>query len=395
MNKIFEIKYWLLYLTVFTLPMFTRLNNIFLGLFIFLSIMTFFTGRNSIKTKRFLMLWPIWIFFPLAVIGSINGSEGLTFITGLERYWSFFLVPLAFSMDTTFFKKRRRHVFFALLFGCLATLLICYLNLVYEMVLKKEPLNNFFTWRHVGYRFTEIADSHPTYLGLFLVVSILFLIQDRIMDINLRLILLIFLFFGLFQLADRMALLLFILFLVFFLVKRAKEYRNQLFILILGMVACAVVFNHLGSEYMKKRLFSKESVVDVNRFNRWIVSYEIFKEHPIMGTGFYKIEDLRAEKYIEHDFYLANRLDLNAHNQFLEYLSRNGLIGGFAYVIALTFLLLLSMYRRDYLFSFIFFAFIMANMTESMLVRIKGIEFFALFSCLFLNSKLNNTKKET
>jgi O-antigen ligase len=89
---------------------------------------------------------------------------------------------------------------------------------------------------------------------------------------------------------------------------------------------------------------------------------------------------------------MAAASEFNAHNQFLEYLSTNGAIGGFVYIATLGFLLLLSIYKRDTLFTLIFLLFILANLTESMMVRIKGIEFYAIFTLLFLCGKRHETE---
>ena len=352
-----------------------------------MALIELFLNHKKVEWKSIFIFLPVIVFFGLSVMGAFYGSTIVEGLKNLERYWSFLLIPIAFMYDRKFYSDKSNSIFLGLVWGCVFTLLVCYINLFYEMMVHNEPLKEFFGSQHVGHDFTNIADSHPTYLSLFVVTSILFLIQEKTMAINLKLLILFFLFFGLFQLANRMALLLFLMFLAFFILKRTKEYRHQLFILILGILLCSVLFNQYGSEYMKDRLFSKEALMDEKRFDRWLVSYEIFKENPFMGTGFEKIDGIRRGKYEKYGFKFANKYDLNAHNQFLEYLSRNGAFGGFTYAISIAFLFLLSIYKRDYLFSFLFFAFAMANFTESMLVRIKGIEYFAIFCSLFLCSE--------
>jgi len=376
---------WFLYLTVFTLPIFMRLNNILLIAFIVFGALQFFVEPRKFKPKHFLSAWPVWSFFVLAVLGSFYASESFgNGFKNLERYWSFLLVPFVFMQSKSQFDDKRQQIFMSLVLGCVATLFICYGNVVYEMLVGNEPFSFFFRWRHIGHQFTEIADTHPTYLGIFIVTSILFLVQDKRTNPNLKYPIMVFLIFGLFQLASRMALVLLILFILYFFLLHIKRYKTQITLLILGLVACFVLFNKVGSDYMKSRLFSKESIADDKRFQRWEASYQIFKENPFFGVGYTHVEEIRNQKYKEFGFKEAARQDLNAHNQLLEYLSRNGALGGFVYVTVVFFLLLFSIYRKDYLFTFIFSAFILANLTESMLVRIKGIEYFSIFTSLFL-----------
>lgn len=384
-GSVFKWKYWLLYLSVFTLPMFMRLNNILLFAFILLGTLEIIMNHKKYLANHFLRAWPVWTFFVLAILGSFYGSEdiGIGF-KNLERYWSFFLVPFVFVHGMVQYETKREQIFMSLVLGCVVTLLICYGNVVYEMIVGNEPLDYFFRWRHIGHQFTEIADTHPTYLGIFIVTSVLFMIQDKRINAKLKYPIMVFLIFGLFQLASRMALLLIVVFILYFFLLYLKKYKAQIALLILGLIACSLLFNKLGSDYMKSRLFSKESIADDKRFQRWEASYQIFKENPFLGVGYTKIEEIRNNKYKQFGFNQAARQDLNAHNQLLEYLSRNGALGGFVYIISVFFLFLYSIYRKDYLFTFVFFAFILANLTESMMVRIKGIEYFAIFTSLFL-----------
>ena len=84
----------------------------------------------------------------------------------------------------------------------------------------------------------------------------------------------------------------------------------------------------------------------------------------------------------------------NAHNQFMEYLSINGVLGGLIYIFVFLILIFYTIKTKDYLFLFVFFTFFIANITESMMVRIKGIEYFALFASLFLSKFKNQLGRE-
>jgi len=361
-----------------------RLNNILLGLFLAVSLVHSILILRSFNIKAIVSRgWPILVFFLLAVMATWHDWDASSF-KFLEKYWSFLLVPMAILSDHKEFHSRGTYIFYALVLGCTATLLICYGNLSYELITQNQALDEFFSWQHVGHQFTAIADTHPTYLGLFIVTSILFLIQEERMNRLLKFGLFLFMLMGLFQLANRMVILLFAIFFLFLITTRITEYRQQLIGLVLSVLICAALFVTIGREYMEDRIFSKETVTDTRRIERWQISYEIFKEHPLTGAGFREVRELRREKYRENNYPLSAESDYNAHNQMLEYLSTNGAIGGFVYVFSLTFLFLMSIVRREGLYTFIFLIFILANFTESTMVRIKGIEFFALFTSLFM-----------
>ena len=385
-KKMSKYKFWLFYLVVFTLPMYTRVNNVLLALFIGIGLVEIFVERKKLDVRLFLFKsWPILGFFALSILASFREFD-LQALKFLENHWSLLLVPVVMLNDNHGYFVRRRKAFLALLFGSTTTLLICNGYYIIEMLNEGQVITKWFNWRHFGHEFTMIADTHPTYLGLFVFTSILFLIQDNKFPRIPRAILIVFLLFGLLQLTSKMALLLFLLFLLYVGIYNIKKQRQRSVTSTIGLLICALIFLLYGGDFMKGRLFFVDAILDEKRIDRWEVSYEIFRENPVIGTGYSKIDEVRKEKYLKGDYSLAAENELNAHNQFLEYLSVAGALGGFVYAVALAFLFFLSIERKDHLFTFVFFAFILANVTESMMVRIKGIEYYAIFSSLFLCS---------
>ena len=383
---IFKYKSWLFYLVIFTLPMYTRLNNILLAIFIGLGLIEIFTGRKKLDVRHFLFTsWPVLGFFALSILASFRTFD-LQALKYLENHWSLLLIPIVMLSDSQEFFLKRRQAFLALLWGSIVTLLICNVNYLITGFSNGTPNFKWFEWSNFGHEFTAVADTHPTYLSLFVFTSILFLIQDNKLSKWARAILIVFLLFGLLQLTSNMALLLFILFLLYVVVYNFKRQNQQSLATIFGLLAWAFVFLFYAGNFTKGKLFFVDTILDEKRIERWEVSYEIFRENPILGVGYSNIEGVRKEKYLEGSYALAAENELNAHNQFLEYLSVTGAVGGFVYAVALAFLFLLSIHRKDHLFTFVFFAFILANLAESMMVRIKGIEYYAIFAALFLCS---------
>src|SRR5690606_34810051 len=155
--------------------MYTLLNNILLGIFIILCLCEGdFAKKKGALQLNFKWAIPIIAFFFLALMASMVNYSG-HFFKHIEKYWSFLLLPLVFFSQENFYFKYKELIFKGLLTGCIATLLICYLNVFYEIYTKDQPLYYFFTWGHLNLRFTDVADTHPAYLGLFLVTSTLYL----------------------------------------------------------------------------------------------------------------------------------------------------------------------------------------------------------------------------
>lgn len=383
---IFKYKSWLFYLVVFTLPMYTKINNVLLVVFVVLDLIEFAFNKRRIKNiKQFFVGWPIVAFFMLSLLASLRTFD-IQALKFLESHWSLLFIPFVMLTNAHEYHSRRREIFLALLTGTTLTILICNVNHVHMMISNGISFDKWLNGEFLGQEFTNIADTQPAYLGLFVVTSILFLIQDKVIIKWLKYVLLGILLIGLFQLTSKIALLLFLIFLLYMVSFNLKKQKQQSIVLISGLFICAFVFIVYGAKYMKGQLFFVDSFLDEKRIERWEVSYEIFKENPLIGVGYANIDEVRMEKYVKGNYSLAAENELNAHNQFLEYLSIDGAIGGFVYAIALAFLFFLSIERKDHLFTFVVFAFILSNLTESMMVRIKGIEYFSIFASLFLCS---------
>lgn len=385
--------YHLLFLVCFTLPMYIRLNSIILGLFIILSIITSFNKNHKSKPYFLKVYIPVLVFFALALIGSLIGEDP-SYFKSLEKYWSFLLVPIAFWLINLNSIKLKHYAFYGLITGCIATLLICYINAIYEIIAYQEPISYFLRWRHLSHRFTLIADTHPAYLGLFICTSTFYLLFNaKKLNNILKIIILVFFFFGMLQLASRLAL---FIFLIIFLIYILSLFKTNLKFAIVGTLIvsiASILYFSKGSYYLNQRLLSSESVTSDSRFERLDVYFEIFDENLLFGTGLKSIDKIRINKYKQYNQSLAADKNYNAHNQFVEYLALNGIVGGIVYMGVFIYLIMMSIKDRNYLFIFIITAFFVANLTESMLVRIKGIEYFSVFISLFLKNRF--IKKST
>ncbi|WP_274476460.1 O-antigen ligase family protein [Mangrovimonas aestuarii] len=375
----------IIFLVALTLPMYTGINNLLLGLFVIVSIFVFFLKDRTSRVETPLKFFtPVLLFFLLAVLASLNNS-GLHFLKHLEKYWSFLLVPLAFSSLRSEVYRIESSLFKGLVFGSAVTLLICYGNVVYEMIVNSEPLPYFLRWRHLGHDFVRVADTHPAYLGLFICTATYYLLfHENKLNKTLKITLLILFSLGMLQLVSRMALFIYILVFGLYLLKNISKYKKQLIAIFLFIATGTALFFYYGSAYLKDRLFSTESVEGDSRFERLRVSYDIFKEHPFWGVGFDSVDEVRVEKYTNYGYIVAAHREYNAHNQFMEYLSINGVLGGTVYLGVFTFLIIFAVRKKEYLFLFIIVSFFLANLTESMMVRIKGIEYFSLFLAFFI-----------
>jgi O-antigen ligase len=358
--------------------MYTKVNNFFLALFIILGLIELIVKKKVVNGFGFFVRsWPIISFFVLSVLASFREYKISEFLF-LEKHLSLLFVPIVIlAKNRLVYHGRRDKIFTFLVLGTVTTLLLC--NIYF--FLSKGIINPINIDVH---EFTKIADTHPTYLGLFIISSIFYLLQAKKIKKPVKAILILFLTYGLIQLVKDITLFLLAFFLIYVLVSYLESHvvRNVLLLFVLGI--CLSIANMNLEKYLNNNLFSVNTILDDKRIDRWQVSFEIFQENPIYGVGFNDIKNKRKTKYIKGDYELAAANNLNAHNQFLEYLSVNGALGGIFYVSSMGFLFFLAIARKDYLYTFLFLAFILSNITESMMVRIKGIEYFAIFASLFI-----------
>ena len=394
MKLISRAKNFVFYAVLFTLPMYMRLNNVFLVAFFALFLLE---GDLIYKWKQlkkhYKLMLPLFALFALAILAALNHPVK-SVDRYLEMYWSFFAIPIVIITSKDYDGEKGKQVFLSLLLGCIGTLLICYGNVVYEMIVGKEPLHYFLRHRHLNHEFTEIADTHPAYLGLFMICSTAYLLFNSTLKKNWKVIVIVFFAFAMIQLASRMAMVGFTLVILLFAFLRLKKYWKQM--LVGGTIAaiCGILLFLSASEFLRDRLVNTENFENDKRFSRNIVSLELFKEYPLFGVGFGRKDLLRKEKYEAYGFTVASENKYNAHNQYLEYLSVNGIIGGMVFIVIAVYLLHRSWKHKSTFFFLVFLTFFMANTTESMLVRIKGVEFFAITVSLLATTTMKLKENE-
>jgi len=79
--------------------------------------------------------------------------------------------------------------------------------------------------------------------------------------------------------------------------------------------------------------------------------------------------------------------DLNAHNQFLEVLLENGLIGLVIFLGILGYMIFIAVSERNLVYGLFILMILIFFSFESALNRLAGITFFSLFSFLLIHIK--------
>ena len=124
------------------------------------------------------------------------------------------------------------------------------------------------------------------------------------------------------------------------------------------------------------------------RLAAWQCGWELFKQYPIAGTGLGDKKAKLLEKYKEKNFIIGLRTKRNVHNNYLDLLLSNGIIGLALFLIAWYILPIREMIlTRDYLSLLMMTTFFVAMITEVYLDRSFGGMMFGYFVPLLLIDK--------
>ena len=265
-------------------------------------------------------------------------------------------------------------------------------------------------WEQLVYfSFTEDIYAHPVYFSLFVVVSQVFLLDNRHGFSRLKFILLS-IFFALFILLaqSKTGILLFgaiiIIDFTVHLFSRGKRVQA-----LMASVVMISFFILLGGKSRVSEILNKPFSVEIGtqledgvhqRKWLWLKATGQWKDSPILGYGLGSQRNLfawRVEKEILETKELSSShikaakviSKLNLHNQYLQYLYEAGLLGiavlftAFGYQIWNASLVKFDASGKALLIFMIFLA------TENLLDRQMGIYFYALVLTCLMESKLS------
>ncbi|MEZ4829754.1 MAG: O-antigen ligase family protein [Bacteroidia bacterium] len=324
-----------------------------------------------------------------------------------EPAWKSLIVKLPilfFPFVTVTAQKLTRKSFSLILRAFIAAGLIagtvCVTSALYENYTTGAvfPDPYFFTY----YQFSAYIFLHPTYFSLFLNLAILalgWLWYDRkthgesVYPLR-NFVQMVFLLGLVLLLSARMQIFI-ILILGFAMLVYVFYLRNRLWqgmgfsvaagLIILGFVfanpANQARFHDLwvsGKNYTGKIEHSGKAV----RLFIWDNAVELISAHPWLGVGTGDSLDELAESYQEEGFTYGYKNRMNAHNQYLETAIALGLVGGLYLISCFVLSAGFAIRSKNYLYLGFVILFALSCLTESLLSRQLGVNFYACFNAL-------------
>ncbi|MBW2937248.1 O-antigen ligase family protein [Aureisphaera sp. CAU 1614] len=325
----------------------------------------------------------------ISVLGSFYTSNPDGAFKDIGRLFPLALLVPVIIYNTHFFTNLLKKLLYSLALGCLISALVCWGLSLYEIWQTNGTIGDLFSQAYAYHFLSERVGIHTPYLGLFVAVSLFFLIlegfhrKSKQHSLAIALWALV-LFFFLINLLARTALFTVISGALVFFIYHRKYFALFLItslIASLGMLAYYQDENFLRDRIFKSiNIFEEQTIFSKkdDRFSRYSASIEVFKKFPLFGPGTAGEDIYRKEVYFKNRDSEAYNDNYNAHNQFLEYLSTYGIMGGLVFIMILYLLCKEGVARKDSFTLFLVYSFVVASITESILERSWGLSFYIL-----------------
>jgi O-antigen ligase len=401
---------WSLYLMVGTFPLGLFLNNLFATVFLIAFGIFMLINQRLIhpgaKTSKWLLFIVFSIPFLLTLLGSFyspNPSGALKMI-GKITPLLFFAFYAVFHKE--WFEEKIKPAFCFLMYGCLLSAILSWGLSVYEINKMNLPLSVLFTQEFAYHNLAEKLGVHTPYLALFINAALGFIVysfydKSSILSKPLLWISFVILTVFLFNLMARNAIFSLLFFGFIFLILKRHYIYLLLFITILSGLTIYIFtteknfwrdrFIYSINIFEEQNIFSKKD----DRFSRWKASYAVFEQFPLLGTGTGAIDSFRKEQYFINLDSEAYNENYNSHNQFMEYLSTYGIVGALSFLVLFVYLIKATARKHSFFLMFLTGCFLLAMITESILVRSWGVMYygFLLIVLLSWNQNIHSLEK--
>lgn len=310
------------------------------------------------------------------------------------------LFPLLFCFNSFDFKKYRPQLLLAFALGCTATILYLYTDAFLTMRYYKLPLSSIISPGFTNHNFSQPLDMHATFFSLQIALSLVYLLSklisqrlsptDRIVFSTCCAVLVM----GIIQLSSKSVFV--VLFLVinvafpYFLLQGA---RRKQYVMVSVFISCIAIIGIFNSHTFKDRYWSqlKEDLSPSfagqtvePRIERWKIAAEIIIQSPVIGHGAGSEIALLREKYFGKKYFSSYLHRLNAHNEYLSFLIKSGILGLGVYLATLTYGFKKAVRKGDAVFFSFMVLIALVSFSENILDMDKGVMFYSFFLSFFV-----------
>jgi O-antigen ligase len=349
------------------------------------------------------------LFFIWQIIGifySDNTREGWR---NIELRLSLVLYPLVLLSPGEMIQKKISTLLKVFTLSTFLYIIICFIYAFYRSVYINNGVFSFNphppvdSWLNYFYASEFAIFQHPSYLSMYVLISI-FIASESFMDRSIKIKEKIFwliisgiLLISLYLLSSRAGLLAAMVTVSLYISFKYKTFKTKINYLLIFLFSIFILLlfyfsNPRLRDYLKGDINTEwnSKMLKESRILIWKSAYNIICHNVIFGVGTGDIQDKLNEEYIRSgNKVLTVVKNLNAHNQFLEVLLENGLIGLLLFLSLLGTMLFISISNKNLLYLMFLIIIFVSCMFETILNRLGGVSFFSLFSSLFLTIPKN------
>lgn len=344
-----------------------------------------FNRPNKIRA-----LAPPVIYFVVIVISLTLLEDGENVSSKLVRALPFLFIPLSFSFVNVLTRRGVERVF-----NVFSNVLV-----LYTIVLAINALTRYKGSKDIDvffyHEFSSLFDINAIYLSTVLLLSYIFLLtKTKVIWDYFKLV---FIIAAIVLLSSKMILLLAVTLSVFIGLKRRSPLKIKILFLSVFTLLCVALLNsNKIHERVNDELQSNlAEVLTTEKFNHvyfWTgssirlfqarVFWELLQEEKkyFFGYGFNSSQEQIKAKHIQYNLYPGFH-NYNFHNQYLQTMAELGIIG----LLSLGFILINFLkipFKSRSLFPILTaLVFLILFLTESYLVRQRGIVYFLFYYCL-------------
>lgn len=376
--NVMKLYYRAFLLFVFTIPL-SQLVSVRL-LVILLVVSLFIKTKEKNFFRFFKNSWDIILYLLVLAVGLIYSQELKAGLGVMETNFSFLAIAIVLSRLPVMDKERLNGVFRSFKLGLILASLICLCFAAYQYSLTHN-IQHFFS-----YGFTDVIHFHPTYFAYYIIfvisVELYSVFYDKeSSDQILKYLTIVFLFLILILTGGQTAfigiLFVFSFFILKFLIEEKTIRRKIAIGLVILMLCCIFLISVVEKELL---------LGDFNdAWERAILWESAISAIPNLllgvGTGDYKIA--LNDYYINHGLTQFATEGYNSHNQVIQILFSNGVLGVLSFGLMIVRPLYLAIQSKNILTILCFFPFLVYGVTEAFLGRYQGIVFFALLHQVF------------
>jgi O-antigen ligase len=363
--------------------------------------------KDIITNNKAAILFFIFIAFFLWQILGLFLAESLS--TGFERLFkrlSFLLFPLVLFYPGSRIIKNIDLIIKVFAICTFIYIVYCFGNALHHsliiqnhnLIFNPHPSDYDFENYFYGARLSDPV--HPSYLAMYIVISVLISFES-LFDNSLTHFkkglwtAMIFVFIMVIYLLSARAGILaaVIVFPVYFLFKFYARYPK--WVAFFCLVTLAVILAVVAKK--NERISSSIEGVSQQNFNEtlkndprlliWKSALGVIRKNLILGVGTGDATNKLKKEFISRGYVNGFYDNLNAHNQFLEILLENGLIGLILFSGILVYMAYIAINQHNLLLGLFIITIVIFFIFETMLNRLAGVSFFALFSFLLIYTK--------